>query len=452
MEISLSLNGRQKTALFFVLVAAGFNLLGERSLRSTLGIMLLGLAVAWAIGSRNRLVHASLLLSGISLLVGPVLLDWRHQLGQVADYKKQVELFESKVPQLAELYPSPKLVRKDIQAVIQIKQRLEKNGDTRAAKVDILLASFLALAIRKAYPAASARLSDAELLSSMLAKHPEYQDLSPSPELTKSVGALLDGPTTLKPSLKVRDLLLNPLLMEDLTPAEECAALQGFVPGFAELPADAQEKLVVLLGKLPPSLTSEAEASDKEEEGKLLWAAHALAAGVNLDRVPENEKPGDEPPPYLLWRSVGKLAGSVIAGLLVASLGLASLVGAKPRAEVALAEKQDRLKKGEAKSTQLEEAVCKLSEAYVALVTRLPSPASFRALPEGLLPSPVHYIRSVSDDGRVIKLDDDSVWYVDPADWVCTALWSPPNVVVITADGHMVKVENGERALVQKVP
>jgi hypothetical protein len=54
-------------------------------------------------------------------------------------------------------------------------------------------------------------------------------------------------------------------------------------------------------------------------------------------------------------------------------------------------------------------------------------------------------IESVEGDGKVIKLDDGSLWEVDDVDTVDTSLWLPPSEVVL-CDGRMINTDENESA------
>jgi len=61
-----------------------------------------------------------------------------------------------------------------------------------------------------------------------------------------------------------------------------------------------------------------------------------------------------------------------------------------------------------------------------------------------------HWIESVADDGKIIKLEDDSLWEVDDSDTVDTALWLPTTDVVV-CPSKMVNVEDDESASVTSI-
>jgi hypothetical protein len=93
--ISLNLNRRHKAVLFLVLVAAGISLVAEASAKQTSGVVLLGLAAAWLLGSL-RLRVLWLLSSLIACAAGiftagqPVLDDWESFPSSVQDYDRSI--------------------------------------------------------------------------------------------------------------------------------------------------------------------------------------------------------------------------------------------------------------------------------------------------------------------------------------------------------------------------
>ncbi len=59
-------------------------------------------------------------------------------------------------------------------------------------------------------------------------------------------------------------------------------------------------------------------------------------------------------------------------------------------------------------------------------------------------------IASVEGDGKIIELDDGSLWTVDDIDTVDTALWLPASEVVV-CDGKMINVDDSETAAVTPI-
>ena len=67
-------------------------------------------------------------------------------------------------------------------------------------------------------------------------------------------------------------------------------------------------------------------------------------------------------------------------------------------------------------------------------------------------PGDGHWIKSQSDDGTIITLEDDSVWQVDPLDRIDTSLWLPITdiTVVESDDGYLlINTDDGEKANAQ---
>lgn len=54
-----------------------------------------------------------------------------------------------------------------------------------------------------------------------------------------------------------------------------------------------------------------------------------------------------------------------------------------------------------------------------------------------------HWIQAVEGDGKIIKLEDGSLWEVDDVDAVTTSIWLPVSEVIV-CDGKMVNVDDGE--------
>jgi hypothetical protein len=61
-----------------------------------------------------------------------------------------------------------------------------------------------------------------------------------------------------------------------------------------------------------------------------------------------------------------------------------------------------------------------------------------------------HWIDSVSDDGSIIKLEDGSIWEVDPVDTVDSMLWLPVTEVII-CDDRMINTDDNETVRVTRL-
>ena len=52
-----------------------------------------------------------------------------------------------------------------------------------------------------------------------------------------------------------------------------------------------------------------------------------------------------------------------------------------------------------------------------------------------------HYIQEVMGNGKVIQLENDSLWQVSVVDTVNSMLWLPAENVVICSDGKMINID-----------
>ena len=107
MDFLAKLNKRHKVAFCLTLLAAGTSLLFGIAAKQTVGIVLLGVAFAWALGSDSLLVHSLFIVAGLSLATGPVLWDWQKYRAEAKSYHASVAYFESRIPELATQYPEP---------------------------------------------------------------------------------------------------------------------------------------------------------------------------------------------------------------------------------------------------------------------------------------------------------------------------------------------------------
>ena len=55
-----------------------------------------------------------------------------------------------------------------------------------------------------------------------------------------------------------------------------------------------------------------------------------------------------------------------------------------------------------------------------------------------------HWIQSVSSDGTIIKLEDGSVWEVDPVDAITSMMWLPTTEIV-ACDDKLINTDDGEK-------
>ena len=56
-----------------------------------------------------------------------------------------------------------------------------------------------------------------------------------------------------------------------------------------------------------------------------------------------------------------------------------------------------------------------------------------------------HWVKSVSRDGGVVVLEDNSVWQIDAYDPLATMLWLPTTDITV-CDDKLINTEDGETA------
>jgi len=61
-----------------------------------------------------------------------------------------------------------------------------------------------------------------------------------------------------------------------------------------------------------------------------------------------------------------------------------------------------------------------------------------------------HWIDSVLDDGQIIKLEDGSIWQVDPVDAIDSALWLPVTDVIVCND-KIINVDDNESVSAMRI-
>jgi hypothetical protein len=109
MILPLNLNRRHKVALFFTLALAGIAALNAAKMMEVVGILLLGLALAWAFGSDSRVVHWLFLSLGLLLTCLTVGGAWYIHQSYSNLYAQKVAAFEQRIPELANKYPLHKV-------------------------------------------------------------------------------------------------------------------------------------------------------------------------------------------------------------------------------------------------------------------------------------------------------------------------------------------------------
>jgi hypothetical protein len=270
MAIAQRLNRRHKAALFVMLVAAGASLVSGGTMKVGLGIILLGIAFTWAFGSGSRAVHRLVLACGLFIVFGSLGYAWEAHREKTTLYRDEIAQFEREIPDLAKMYH---LLPYDVECPDQHMGPVDLSSGIPANWVPVK------------QPDGSYRY------------YPE--DNFPDG----------DPPTGLR---LTRDQLSHAIKTKD--PACQTSANEKVVNHF--------------LDRYPrwrTALVEDGASGDSQPK----WYADAVVAGVNINAVPEEEKP-DPPGPPKLWQSVGNGWVFIVLGLLLFFIGVGLLFGVKP--------------------------------------------------------------------------------------------------------------------------
>lgn len=61
-----------------------------------------------------------------------------------------------------------------------------------------------------------------------------------------------------------------------------------------------------------------------------------------------------------------------------------------------------------------------------------------------------HWVVSVSDSGRIVVLEDGSVWEINPLDTISTMLWLPTTAIVACSD-RLINTEDNEAVAARRI-
>jgi hypothetical protein len=270
MAIAQRLNRRHKAALFVMLLAAGASLVSGGTMKVGLGIILLGMAFTWAFGSGSRAMHRLFVGCGLSIVFGSLGYAWEAHREKTTLYRDEFAQFERGIPDLAKMYH---LLPYDVECP---DQNLGPAG------------------------------LPAEVPDGWVPVKQPDGSYTYYPENEFPDGA---PPTGLR---LTRDQLSHAIKTKD--PACQSSANEKVVNHF--------------LDRYPrwrTALVEDGASGDSQPQ----WYADAVAAGVNINAVPEAEKP-DPPEPPNLWQSVGNGWVPIVLGVFLFFIGVGLLFGIKP--------------------------------------------------------------------------------------------------------------------------
>jgi hypothetical protein len=303
MDFLANLNKRHKVALFLTLLAAGTSLVLGVAAKQTAGIVLFGIAFAWALGSNNPPVHVSFIVLGLFLAMGPVVRDWYGQRNEMKKYRESVVDFERRIPELATLYPTyvglastgegqdirgledirvnraaAKLSlkrREQFDPVAAFKARFEGGEDQSDEKVRAYLSD--PARFRRVFPEYKS-WDDAKISGLFQQKGHQYVKMP-------------DGSYGEFPA--------------DATDQEIIVAIERRVPGtfdrYLKMP-DGKYWAIRLTPKDGPDAQARRIRTQFAEQFPNLpkWHIDALLGGVDVDTVPSYEEPSPQPEPFSL--------------------------------------------------------------------------------------------------------------------------------------------------------
>jgi hypothetical protein len=55
-----------------------------------------------------------------------------------------------------------------------------------------------------------------------------------------------------------------------------------------------------------------------------------------------------------------------------------------------------------------------------------------------------HWIQEVLADGKIVQLEDNSVWEVDTTDTVTTSIWLPTDDIIVCGEEKLINVDDKE--------
>jgi len=62
-----------------------------------------------------------------------------------------------------------------------------------------------------------------------------------------------------------------------------------------------------------------------------------------------------------------------------------------------------------------------------------------------------HWVSDNLAEGRIIKLEDGSVWKIAPFDAITTSLWLAADDIIVCDDSRLIHVDDGEQVAATRV-
>jgi hypothetical protein len=319
MILPLNLNRRHKVTLFLTVLLAGIAALNGAKMMQVVGILLLGLALAWAFGSDSRVVHWLFLSVGVFLACGTVGLAWLIHQRDTNIYAQKVAAFEQRIPELAKEYPLHKVP-----------------AGPSATRPTPIAGTFEPLELQSKSPPKSAPPSESSLHVTW-DEPAGRQPVTPSPQ-TKSSGVTLDFSKAQPIDTNLYAILdkdLEPYLVKNPKKGATYIVPHGLLPeqGFVY---DLPQLFGVTMPDGHVRYFAYKRDADNCQQDFFAWGKtqkmwnEASVAGLDLSEVRFDELPGAPPKP--LWLMSDDWWVSLGLGVFLFALGLGLILGirAKP--------------------------------------------------------------------------------------------------------------------------
>jgi hypothetical protein len=293
VTLALRLNRRHKAALFVTLVAAGTGLVSGDTIKTTLGVVLLGMAFAWAFGSDSRVVHRLFLACGLLIVIGTLMYVWHFHREKARLYRDQVTEFERRIPDFAKSYsllpdPLPPVSSGPVSGTITVPvSQLKHSRDDKNSRSSVPIGQ-----VEEKQPDGSSR----------------YYFIDPTHNYSPPAGLRLTRAQLVR-VIRTKEPL-NPTSDNGLLVTDEELVIQ----------------FLLMYPHWRPALVEDGAPGDSQSK----WYADAVAAGVDMTAVPDLEKPGEPPEPFKLWQSVGNEWVLMVPGVFLFFVGVGLLFGVKP--------------------------------------------------------------------------------------------------------------------------
>jgi hypothetical protein len=146
------LNFRRQAILFAIVITVGIALFVGTNPRAVVGIIVIGLALAWPLGSDNRLILISISIFGFVIALSPFFQSYLHHKSQVNSYIESTKIFERNLERLTWKYPvytiigdaskEKRIEHEEVEDVYQFSYALKRMGyndsEVESAKADLL--------------------------------------------------------------------------------------------------------------------------------------------------------------------------------------------------------------------------------------------------------------------------------------------------------------------------